>query len=444
MSIFSHIRKSRQQAKEHNAKLAEQEKEERKTVPYKHVPTHAATDAFASAPPSWRELDRPRILEENRRRSAMAATGHHMNMPGAPRVGSGLSHVTYPGEDATPMARLPRPNSYTGIPSCADRGREAVYPIPHISYSRPTSYKGKEVVGRWPACDSQRASPTPSKGAPSPVESSSGSTGSGSQDDLEMKPTRPCARPADAPHRLHPSRPRRTSDASIERLAAGKSVKAMGSSSYVRDSRPPPSLRGFASIAQVAAPPPVSLGFLTPPHPPQSPQTAPVGRGRSSSAATGNLTPRQNSTCSLPGLTTTSSRPAVSAPGAPASEYPLDWAAVSHADLDKPWSLDGSREAYGAAPQRPRDKRIARAVDTSEFEPVSVTGAGPSYEHPSRADPGRKPPPLAHEDVVNVFPEQASLPEAATSSGKKKGSRGGGKLLKKSRWSGSKASAVVV
>lgn len=76
------------------------------------------------------------------------------------RKSSSLSHVTYPGDDATPMARLPRPNSFCAVPS-----REAVYSVPHISYSRPTSFKGKEVVGRWPACESQRTSPTPSKGS---------------------------------------------------------------------------------------------------------------------------------------------------------------------------------------------------------------------------------------------------------------------------------------
>lgn len=111
MSIWSHIRKSRQQAKEHNAKLAEQEKKEQQKVPYRHVPTHAATDAFARAPPSWREADRPRILQENRRRSALAVGAHHVNMLGAPRVGSSLSHVTYPGDDAAPVARPPKPVS---------------------------------------------------------------------------------------------------------------------------------------------------------------------------------------------------------------------------------------------------------------------------------------------------------------------------------------------
>src|SRR5699024_8563730 len=94
--------------------------------------------------------------------------------------------------------------------------------------------------------------------------SSAGSTSS--QDDLEMRPTRPTAtRPTEAAtHRLHPAHKRRTSDASVERLAMANSAKGMGLSHYGRDSRPPPSMRGFASINQVAAPLPMHLGPLPP------------------------------------------------------------------------------------------------------------------------------------------------------------------------------------
>lgn len=164
MSIFSHIRRSRQQAKEHNARLAEQERKEHQKVPYKHVPTHAASDAFASAPPSWRKADRQRIMEENRRRSAMAASGHHMNMPGVPRTGSSLSHVSYPGEDATPIVGVPRAYSYNGVAPYADRNREVVYSVSDICYPQPTSFKGKDMV-RALGHDGQRLSPTPSKGS---------------------------------------------------------------------------------------------------------------------------------------------------------------------------------------------------------------------------------------------------------------------------------------
>lgn len=180
MSIFSRMRKSRQQAKEHNAKLAQQEKkdDEAKT-PYRHVPKHAATDAIASAPPSWREDDRQKIQEQNRRRSAMAASSHNMNMnmPGVPRVGSGLSHVSYPTDkDATPMVRLPRAYSYTGIsPYTSTHGRTTASSMPDVGsqfVAFAASTKGKEAV-RGSGYNTSRTSPTSSQGLSSPSSSSS-------------------------------------------------------------------------------------------------------------------------------------------------------------------------------------------------------------------------------------------------------------------------------
>lgn len=150
MSIFSHLRRSRQQAKEHTAKVAEQRRKEEDKIPYKHIPTHAAADAIASAPPSWREeADRPKIIEQNRRRSAMAAAGFSMSMsmssnPGIPRIGSSLSHVSYPNGDATPIVRVPRTQSYTSIYQYSGQ-RDIIYSMPDASFSQPT-WKGKEAL----------------------------------------------------------------------------------------------------------------------------------------------------------------------------------------------------------------------------------------------------------------------------------------------------------
>ncbi|POR31454.1 Uncharacterized protein TPAR_08337 [Tolypocladium paradoxum] len=440
MSIFSHIRKSRQQAKDHNAKLAEQQKKEQDKIPYRHVPTHAATDAFASAPPSWREADRPRIIEQNRRRSAMAASGHHMNMPGVPRVGSSLSRVSYPVEDVTPMVRLPRAYSYNGISPYPDRSREVVYSVPDISYSQPASLKGKDVA-RSAGYDPQRISPTPSKGEPSPVDSSSGSTSS--QDDLEMMPSRPTARLGESTHRLHPSHHRRTSDASAT------SAKASGPSGYARDPRPPPSMRGFASINQVAAPLPMHLGPLPPVAPSQA-MSSSQGYANGSFIP-GMQTSRQSSTTSLPGLTPASTRPAASAPATPAiasasqSEYSLSWVSVPNADLDVPRPSDAAGMACPVAEARTfKERRATRTMRFSELERIESTGVEPPYQDLGRVDRSRTLP-VAREDLVNVFPEPASLPEPAASSGSnsKKLSKGGGKLLKKNRWSSSKASVVA-
>ncbi|PHH84197.1 hypothetical protein CDD83_2331 [Cordyceps sp. RAO-2017] len=447
MSIFSHIRRSRQQAKEHNAKLAEQEKKEQQKVPYRHVPTHAATDAFASAPPSWREVDRPRIQEENRRRSAMAASGHHMNMPGVPRIGSSsLSYVTYPGDDATPPVRLSRANSYTGVSAYPDRSRDTLYPVPYISYSQPASLKGKEAVVRGDGYDAHhRASPTSSKGEPSPSGSSSGS-----QDDLEMKPSRASTRwPL-------PSRPRRTSDASAERCAAvakPATVKPPRPSSYVRDSRPPPSMRGFASIAQVAAPPPpLHLGAMAHPGPSAAAPLSDRGNVRRSPPSPGGSTPRRNSASSLPTLTSASSRPPVSIPGTPASptavqaEYFSSWAStVPNTESDKRRSFEAPMTTYAPAQQSLRERRALRAMGVSELERIESAGGEPQQDFVHAERSRILPRAVAHEDLVNIFPEPVSLPDPSVGKSKKsKKGAGGGRLVKKSRWSGFKAAAVVV
>lgn len=181
MSIFSSIRRSRQEAKDHSAQLAEQKQKETDKAPYKHVPTHAATDAYASAPPSWREADRPRIAEQNRRRSAMAASGHHMNMVGVPRVGSSLSHVSFPAEDSSPMVRLrmPRAYSYNGVSPYApygDPNRDVLYSVPDLVYAhQPASLKGKVVVGA-PGSEMRGVDPNSSNGSSLSVSGSSSGT----------------------------------------------------------------------------------------------------------------------------------------------------------------------------------------------------------------------------------------------------------------------------
>ncbi|KAI9678463.1 MAG: hypothetical protein M1829_002061 [Trizodia sp. TS-e1964] len=68
MSIFSKIRNAKEAAAKHKSEKA-QAAASPVVVPYRHIPTHAATDALAGAPSSWRAHDRPLILEHNRRRS---------------------------------------------------------------------------------------------------------------------------------------------------------------------------------------------------------------------------------------------------------------------------------------------------------------------------------------------------------------------------------------
>lgn len=115
MSVFSLIKRGRAQAKEHNAKKAEKAKEESVKLPYKHVVSHAALDALSGAPSSWKHADRPKIMEQNKRRTAMVA--NETNMAGMPRVGSSLSYVSYASVYATPVVPLPKNYSYSNIPT---------------------------------------------------------------------------------------------------------------------------------------------------------------------------------------------------------------------------------------------------------------------------------------------------------------------------------------
>lgn len=84
MSVFSMLKRGRQAAKEHAAKEAERKKKEAEKLPYKHVPRHAASDALAGGPATWREVDRPRIMEQNRRRSMLTASGVNMSGTATP------------------------------------------------------------------------------------------------------------------------------------------------------------------------------------------------------------------------------------------------------------------------------------------------------------------------------------------------------------------------
>ncbi|KAG6095120.1 hypothetical protein E4U30_002748 [Claviceps sp. LM220 group G6] len=460
MSIFSSLRKSRQRAKEHNAKLAEQKEKEQAQIPYKHVPTHAAADAFASAPPSWREADRARIVEQNRRRSAMAANGHHMNMPGVPRVGSSLSRVSYPGEDMTPAIRLPRAYSYTGVSShtaSARESREMMYSTPQDMTYTHVSRKGKEVPRVY---DTQRLSPTSSKSTPSQLDSSDGSTSS--HDDLEIKLSKPKTRSVDAiaTHRLHPSHARRKSDASIHQYALSSTSKHPHSGTH-RDSRPPPSMRGFASIPAVAAIQSTNLGGSSTHLPPHGYS----GRASSiKSSRSDTLLPstRQSSATSLSGLSNgTSKQPASTqatahTPTVEKKEHSIHWISLPEPDMDVRAPSIGTAPApshahtEATAPARvpqptnsvmPNTK--VRRPQQLDCRPNNVESQTASFQqHVNR----RRPISLARADqLANVFPEMA-IPETQEKPGKQRrlSKVSAGNFLRKNRWSTSKVPALLV
>ncbi|KAL7928484.1 hypothetical protein V8C35DRAFT_231513 [Trichoderma chlorosporum] len=433
MSIFSRMRKSRQQAKEHNAKVAEQEKKEIQKVPYKHVPTHAATDAIASAPPSWREADRQKIQEQNRRRSAMAASGHSMNMPGVPRVGSSLSHVSYPTDkSATPMVRLPRAYSYTNVsPYSAGYGRDVARSMPDVG-SQFTAYassaKGKEVIRvSVSGYNTSRTSPTSSQ---EESESSSGSTSS--QDDLEMRLAHPPVVRAPPPptaaemvgRRPRPSR-RNTSDSSIERIAMANSAKGAA-----RESRPPTSMRGFGSIASIApivnAPTPILRNYTLPPLDSLSSQQKPESLLSSSLNASLNTSAATLVSTSAPASTDRNPSPENNGK---ASKDRKVAKVTRFTELER---VESGAEALAAAKPKSESKPAADAATTV---PAAVPAPVPAPV---------SPPVVKQSIVINVFPEEDSVPEPESTKKSKRFSKSGSKIAKKSRWASSKAPAVAV
>lgn len=89
----------------------------------------------------------------------------HASMPSIPRVGSSLSHVSYPANYASPVVRVPRTYSYTGgLTPYADRSRDVIYSVTDEAHSvQPTSWKGKDVIR--PGFPVRGISPTSSKGS---------------------------------------------------------------------------------------------------------------------------------------------------------------------------------------------------------------------------------------------------------------------------------------
>ena len=83
MSMFGRLRKAKKAGHERKSESSTATDSQTKPTPYRHVPTHAACDSLACAPPGWKEVeDRKSIQAQHERRSEMS------------RSTSGLSVVT--------------------------------------------------------------------------------------------------------------------------------------------------------------------------------------------------------------------------------------------------------------------------------------------------------------------------------------------------------------
>ncbi|SPQ23642.1 b567e559-36e9-4015-850b-c714c2234f7b [Thermothielavioides terrestris] len=467
MSVFSMIKKGRQAAKEHRAELAKKEKDEAQKPPYKHIPTHAAIDALSGGPAGWRENDRARILEQNRRRSAMTASGIGMSgvstpmHAGMPRVHSALSNVSYPSAYATPVVHVPRNYSYSSMPpGWALHSREFSYsPIDMAT----TSPKGKEVER---IIDSSRTSRSSSKvsagriplppsgqlgsvdGSPSPVESSGNSTSS--QDDLEMKPVVRHSLPVPPPpssvaqparptsgtehiHRLHPGRSRRVSDPTQSAAAPRRPLA---------DDIPP-----------VPALPPIEFGtaittpevFSSATSSASSVTTAPVGSSASLSA---KIVPTSATPTVLQTEEVEAPRQAELVTGESSGEEEVPPATPAAPSV--PTAVVGSPK------KARRTSKIARFAELEPIKSNTTVTLEPTTPLPEQAtkekEQKRRPTstatalPTSFDESALSTPKEIVLPTSKPGKLTKGPAAVNGKLVKKNRWSlrNSKSTAVAV
>ena len=69
MSFLSKMKKAKAAAKDHKERQAQSARlEAASVVPYHHKPAHAAIDAMAGAPSSWKAYDQPAIYDAHRKR----------------------------------------------------------------------------------------------------------------------------------------------------------------------------------------------------------------------------------------------------------------------------------------------------------------------------------------------------------------------------------------
>ena len=130
MSIFSKMKGAKKAADEHKSAKAQATTDAPLKVPYKHVPTHAAIDALATAPSSFREDDRAAIRVQHKRRSELSRNNSELSAtttinttmnrnasfisadsvssrPSKPRLQTRRSHVGFQNQESYPTSRPP-------------------------------------------------------------------------------------------------------------------------------------------------------------------------------------------------------------------------------------------------------------------------------------------------------------------------------------------------
>jgi hypothetical protein len=138
MSIFSKLRRAKQAADSKKEKNAVESKPP--PAPYKHVPTHAATDALLGAPATWREQDKKAIQAQHKRRSEYNLSRNPSSLSNVTTLNRDQSFTSqgyaqsasnkrrHYSMDFAPPATVPRRAQVTSLGSTTNSSLRSQYP----------------------------------------------------------------------------------------------------------------------------------------------------------------------------------------------------------------------------------------------------------------------------------------------------------------------------
>ncbi|KAH9909052.1 hypothetical protein F4778DRAFT_210761 [Xylariomycetidae sp. FL2044] len=415
-SFIQNVRKGRNQAKRHLAEKAEQAKHEQQEastrLPYRHVPTHAYSDAISSAPPSWRDDDRTRIRELNRSRNEMMASGIDLV---SPNVGSSLSVASYKTAYGTPIPVFPRNYDYPNVPSPwrdgsnaegdgyfndignRNKGKDVARPFQLGHLGIPSRMPSERVSLR------SYQSVTNAGGIPRRSEDEPESRG-----ELQPQVSRRNSGHSDATHhtlhRLHPSsQPRKSSDVS----------KQQAPDRYY----PPPAKSTFYSTPRTPSSLPLNKDMPTPFPPSMVPPSMDnfIISGVTSAA---NSNRNSDSSSDHERMTVRSTAPTSISPSPTPSNAGEQ---VSSAHKNRTASIASSMVSTDAhmvqgVPSKTR-RRLSKSKQPQAVQagtPKAVQG-NPGRTASGSAQPSNKPPPITAATTIRELhqpPQSPSTPEA--------------------------------
>jgi hypothetical protein len=150
MSFWGKLRKAKRAADNQKDKNAAAADSKPKPAPYRHVPTHAATDALLGAPATWREEDKKAIQAQHQRRSQYNMSRNPSSLSNVTTLNRDQSFTSkdyihgvpdfrnhYP-RDRTSAISVPRKGQLTSNPSTNRSSLRSQFSPPEPSFGHST------------------------------------------------------------------------------------------------------------------------------------------------------------------------------------------------------------------------------------------------------------------------------------------------------------------